>query len=199
MAKNNQECGDELIVALQNGCEEAFTRIYKKYWYQMFLVAYRKLQNKEIAEEIVQDIFTRLWRDRQKVCIKSLDYYLFTSVRYEVIDSLRIQGSKNDYVDYYQYFISGHENNTQNTIEYNDLIKSIDLGLDVISGKSKEIFKLHRMEQWSIPQIAAHFNISEKAVEYHITKATKSLRIYLKENHISLNILSIGLFLESIL
>jgi DNA-directed RNA polymerase specialized sigma24 family protein len=53
-----------LLLALKNGDAEAFTAIYKAYWYDMYLVAYRKLRNKEAAEEIVQDIFLRFWRER---------------------------------------------------------------------------------------------------------------------------------------
>ncbi len=178
--------GQHLIESLKAGDEEAFTRIYKEYWYRMFLVAYRKLQNKEVAEEMIQDIFTRLWKERAKLQIASLDYYLFSAVRYEVIDHIRTQGAQAKYLDYYKAFSSFEDCNTEDVIVYNDLSKVVDEGIEILPEKSREIFKLHRQENWSVSQIASHYQLSEKAVEYHLTKATKSLRSHLKDELILL-------------
>lgn len=183
-----------LIQSLQNGNEEAFTIIYKEYWYRMFLVAYRKLQHREIAEELVQDIFTRLWKEREQLQVTSLDYYLFSAVRYEVIDQIRVQGSQNKYLDYYKAFSTFEDCNTENLIAYNDLSKVVDEGLDVLPEKSKEIFKLHRLENWPVSKIATHFQLSEKAIEYHLSKATKSMRVYVKDA-----LISVFLFISFIL
>ncbi|MEO6281964.1 MAG: sigma-70 family RNA polymerase sigma factor [Dyadobacter sp.] len=175
-----------LIEALRSGDEQAFTTIYKEYWYRMFVVAYRKLQHREVAEELIQDIFTRLWKERESVKIISLDYYLFSAVRYEVIDYIRAYGPQNAYLSYYQAFTKFEETNTENTIAFNELVENIDKGLDTLPEKSKEVFRLSRMENWTVSQIAGHMHLSEKAVEYHLTKATKSMRSYLKESLISL-------------
>jgi RNA polymerase sigma-70 factor (ECF subfamily) len=183
-----------LIEGLKAGNEEAFTAVYKEYWYRMFLVAYRKLQHREVAEEIIQDIFTRLWKEREKLQISSLGYYLFSAVRYEVIDHIRTQGSENKYLDYYKSFSSFEDCTTEDAIAFNDLSRTVEEGLDILPEKSKEIFKLHRLENWPVAKIARHFQLSEKAVEYHITKATKSMRIYLRDALISLTFLLSALF-----
>lgn len=185
MLESERLSEQKLIEALRSGDENAFTAIYKEYWYKMFLVAYRKLQHREIAEELIQDIFTRLWKEREKVQIVRLDYYLFSAVRYEIIDHIRACRPQNEYLDYYLAFSEFEDFSTENTVAFNDLVETIDKGLDILPEKSKEIFKLNRIENWSVPQIADHFELSEKAVEYHLTKATKSIRIYLKEVLIS--------------
>jgi RNA polymerase sigma-70 factor (family 1) len=183
-----------LIEGLKAGNEEAFTAVYKEYWYRMILVAYLKLQHREVAEEIIQDIFTRLWKEREKLQISSLGYYLFSAVRYEVIDHIRTQGSENKYLDYYKSFSSFEDCTTEDAIAFNDLSRTVEEGLDILPEKSKEIFKLHRLENWPVAKIARHFQLSEKAVEYHITKATKSMRIYLRDALISLTFLLSALF-----
>ncbi|MHA4737395.1 RNA polymerase sigma factor [Dyadobacter sp. MSC1_007] len=170
-----------LLLALQEGDEAAFTTIYNRYWYNMFLVAYRKLQNKEVAEELVQEIFLRLWRERANVEIKSLNYYLFSAVRYEVIDQIRAKGPADEFLDHYRAFAGFEDWNTENQIAVNELSRMIDEGLHILPEKSKEIFRLHKFEYWPISRIALHFKISEKAVEYHLTKSVKSVRAYLKE------------------
>jgi len=171
----------DLIEGLRAGDRNAFTAIYQEYWYRMFVVAQRKLQNRELAEELIQDIFTRLWKERETIRITQLDYYLFSAVRYEVIDQIRAVGRQNNYIQYYHAFRSFEDLNTENTVALNDLIGMIDKGLEILPDKSREVFQLSRLENWSVQKIALHMGLSEKAVEYHLTKATKSIRIYLKE------------------
>lgn len=177
---------EDLIEGLRAGDRDAFTIIYKEYWYRMFTVAHRKLQNRELAEELIQDIFTRLWKERETIKITQLDYYLFSAVRYEVIDHIRAVGRQNTYIQYYQAFSTFEDLNTENTVALNDLMGMIDKGLEILPEKSREIFQLSRMQNWPVAKIAQHMELSEKAVEYHLTKATKSIRIYLKEILISI-------------
>lgn len=190
MLDSTHSSDQELIEALRRGDEQAFTTIYNTYWYRMFLVAYRKLQHREVAEELIQDIFTRLWKEREKAVIIRLDYYLFSAVRFEVIDYIRTFGPRNEYLAYYQSFAESQDQSTENTVAFNELSESIDRGLEALPEKTREVFKLSRIENWPVSKIAAHMQLSEKAVEYHITKATKAMRIYLHEALISLVVLT---------
>lgn len=177
---DNDKAG-HLLLALQNGDAEAFTAIYKAYWYDMFLVANRKLRNKEAAEEIVQDIFLRLWRERDTQRIENLNYYLFAAVRYEVIDYIRSKGRSFEYLDYYGAVDSIGDFNTENQLALDELLRVIDECLHILPEKTREIFRLHKLEYWPISRIAARFSLSEKAVEYHLTKSVRLVRTHLKE------------------
>lgn len=175
-----------LISRLRDGDEEAFTTIYKEYWYKMFLVAYRKLENRELAEELVQEIFTRLWKERMRLRINNLDYYLFSSVRYEVIDHIRRQATKAVYENHLKAFSNFEDLNTENQIAFDDLVTTVYKGLDILAEKPREIFRLNRLEHWPVAKIAAHYNLSEKTIDYHLANATKFIRIYLNEMLVSL-------------
>ena len=142
---DNDKAG-HLLLALQNGDAEAFTAIYKAYWYDMFLVANRKLRNKEAAEEIVQDIFLRLWRERDTQRIENLNYYLFAAVRYEVIDHIRTKGRTFEYIDYQESFDSIQDLNTENQLALDELLRVIDECLHILPEKTREIFRLHKLE-----------------------------------------------------
>ena len=50
-----------LLKDLREGSEEAFLKIYEAYWYKVFLIAYKRLGKKDIAEELTQDLFLKLW------------------------------------------------------------------------------------------------------------------------------------------
>lgn len=177
---DNDKAG-HLLLALQNGDADAFTAIYKAYWYEMFLVAYRKLRNKEAAEEIVQDIFLRLWRERETLRIQHLNYYLFSAVRYEVIDHIRGKGPTIEYLDYYESSNGVQDMNTENQLALDELLRVLDESLHVLPEKTQEIFRLHKLEYWPVAHIAKHFGLSEKAVEYHLTKSVRLVRQHLKE------------------
>ena len=177
----DKEKADHLLLALQNGDAEAFTAIYKAYWYDMFLVANRKLRNKEAAEEIVQDIFLRLWRERGTQRIENLNYYLFAAVRYEVIDCIRTKGRSFEYLDYYGAVDSIQDLNTENQLALDELLRVIDECLHILPEKTREIFRLHKLEYWPVSRIATRFGLSEKAVEYHLTKSVRLVRTHLKE------------------
>lgn len=177
---DNDKAG-HLLLALQNGDAEAFTAVYKAYWYDMFLVAYRKLRNKEAAEEIVQEIFLRLWRERNTLRIENLNYYLFSAIRYEVIDYIRTKGRTLEYLDDYGSFESMQDLNTENQLALDELLRVIDECLHILPEKTREIFRLHKLEYWPISRIATRFGLSEKAVEYHLTKSVRVVRTHLKE------------------
>ena len=181
MSEKNRVSEEYLIAGLKGGDEEAFTKIYKEYWYRMFQVAWRKLENKEIAEELIQDIFTRLWKERAHLHIQNLDYYLFSAVRYETIDYIRAKGSQKNYDSYFRAFSRFEDMNTENTIAFNDLVSHIHKGLEILPEKPREIFRLNQLEHWPVPKIAAYFNLSEKAIKYHLANATKFFRTYLNE------------------
>ncbi len=177
---------ETLLNGLRAGELNAFQTIYQHYWYPLFLVAFRKLKNKEVAEELVQDIFVKLWERRATVRIIHLRYYLFSAIRYAVIDHIRTQVTQEQYNTYYRAFLVQEDATTEETILGNELLAILEDGLETLPEKSKEIFRLNYLDNWSVARIATHLHLSEKAVEYHLTKAVKFLRMHCKEHFIIL-------------
>lgn len=182
MPENQRVSDQELIEALRDGQEWAFTAIYDQYWYPLYRVGLHKIGQKHVVEEMVQDIFTRLWNEREKLVTNNLNYYLFSAIRFEVIDYIRKVGPRSRYLAYYQLFGSFIETNTENEVAYNELLRSIDQSLKPFSPETQQIFKLSRIESWTVPQIAIYLNLTEKQVEYHLGKASKAVRVYLNES-----------------
>jgi len=160
--------------------KRAFDEIYEFYWYRIYLVAYRRLKNKEIAEEIAQDIFLKLWEKKSELYIKSLENYLFSSVKFAVIDHIRKQILLGKYTDHYQLFQIISENQVEEQLNIKDLSTSIEAGITQLPEKSQIVFRLSRFDFWTNEQIASHLQLSEKSVEYHLTKSLKFLRNFLK-------------------
>ncbi|GAB2769155.1 RNA polymerase sigma-70 factor [Rhabdobacter roseus] len=180
------ESEQALLEALKEGSREAFTVIYEKYWYDLYLTAFRRLKKKEVAEELVQDVFVKLWENRQVLHVQQLENYLFRAIKYSVIDYIRAELVQNRYLDYHKAFVSLQDTQTEETVAYHNLQLLLEQGLITLPPKSQEIFRLSRMESWSTHKIALHFSLSDKAVEYHLTRSLKVLRLYLKELVVSL-------------
>lgn len=186
MDYKQDEGGMQTLQGVDFRNRDFFIHVYNQYWYRMFQQAYRKLKEKEIAEEIVQDIFTGIWKDRERIRVGNLEAYLFGSVRNEIIDHIRKNSHREKYREYFLTYQNCEDESTESTIFYNDLVQSVENVIDGFPQKTREIFRFSRVENWSVGKIAVHFGISEKAVEYHLTKVTKTLKTNLKEHLVSL-------------
>ena len=172
---------EDILRALSEGSEEAFLKIYELYWYKVFLIAYKRLGKKDIAEELTQDLFLKLWEKRRTLKPQKLDNYLCVSIRNSVIDHIHSGLVANKYIDFYKAFVESSSSETQHTVEFDDLSEAIEKGLLKLPVKTQEVFKLSRMNHWAPDKIAKHLNLSEKTVGYHLTKSLKFMRTYLRE------------------
>jgi RNA polymerase sigma-70 factor (family 1) len=173
---------EELLMKdLREGSEHAFLKIYETYWYKVFLIAYKRLGKKDIAEELTQDLFLKLWEKRQTLKPQKISNYLFVSIKNSVIDHIQSGLVAGKYIDFYKSFGEHSSSSTEETVQYDDLTEAIERGLSELPGKTQEVFKLGRMHNWSSDKIAKHLNLSEKTVGYHLTKSLKFMRAYLRE------------------
>ncbi|HMI05623.1 MAG TPA: sigma-70 family RNA polymerase sigma factor [Pedobacter sp.] len=173
---------NELIVLFKGSCQHAFKEIYLRYWQKVYQVAYRKVHHKELAEELTQNLFTELWRRRETAVINSLSAYLFGSLKYSIINhykSLLVQENYHNYIKASNNY--GIVNNTDYLLMLNELSEALAKGIALLPKKTAEVFRMSRIEHRSVKDISEQLNISEKAVEYHITQSLKSIRFYLKE------------------
>lgn len=180
----------ELLEAIRNDDEKAFRELFRRYWRKVRDMAYARVRSKDVTEEIVQDLFVSLWNKRASLSVNNLPAYLFTSVKHRVLNYVESQLVRKKHWEYYKKFIPLQENSTQQVVEFSELMEAIEDGIGHLPEKSKKVFRLNRLEGRSIPEIADILNLSEKAIQYHLTKSLKKLRLHLKDY-----ILTIYLFL----
>jgi RNA polymerase sigma-70 factor (family 1) len=165
----------QLIDRLKSGDDGALTAIYKKYWQQLYLSAYHILKDEQACEDIIQELFIKLWDNRSSVQISvSLKAYLYASIRYEVYRQVRNSMSTSDVFD--TLFDRLQTPVDYENIEYKELIAQVSSAVNALPQKCREVYKLSREEYLSHKQIASRLNISTKTVENHLTKALKQLR-----------------------
>lgn len=173
---------DEILLRLLKADDgKAFKEIYSRYWKIIFESAYRRLASAEIAKELVQTVFLRIWEKRHIIQINHLQSYLQAAIRNRVINYIESTLVHKKYLQHVMDTTSGTCRRTESAITFHELSQAIEKAIDLLPEKTRHVFRLSRFDHLSIREIAASLNISEKAVEYHITQSLKTLRLQLKD------------------
>lgn len=170
---------EQLVVLLTQSNKKAFDAIYERYWKTLYAVAYHQLGTKEEAEDIVHGVFERIWNNRNTLTINCLKAYLVVSVRHLSINYIKSQITYRKFQEYL-IFQEIHKNfSTEDIVNYTELQRVVNEVLKKLPEKTVEVFRMSRFENKSVREIAAHLSLSEKAVEYHITKSLKFIKEHL--------------------
>jgi len=162
---------------LREGEEGAFTEVYNRYWQVLFNVAANKTNNLAEAEELVQDIFLDVWKRRETIDITSnLRAYLAVALKYRVINLLAKRNRRLRYEQYAGKKLSIADASTEQWLGFNELNERISRLVADLPDKCRVVYQLKKESGYSQREIAIHLQISEKAVEAHISRALKTLR-----------------------
>lgn len=171
---------EELIRLLKQDRLGAFREIYSRYWKKLFDEAYKRLKNRELAEEVVQELFTTLWTKRQVLQINTtIGAYLHSAIANQVIDIYRKELVRSRYKEAFKVVHTEIDNSTEDSIMLKDLVYTIDEEISHLPDKCRSVFELSRKEHKSNKEIASYLGISEKTVEQHLTRALKQIRLTL--------------------
>lgn len=170
----------ELFSLVKHENVEAFEVMYKRYWPELIDAAYKRLQSRQKAEDIVQEIFISLYNKREILEVTvSLKAYLNKALKFKVLNEFRSADVRNTYVKT-QFLSDLCKNDFAQEIEAKELNRKIDHLLAQLPTKCRQVFNLSRYENKSNKEIALELNISVSTVEKHIGKALKVLRNNLK-------------------
>ena len=168
----------ELIDRLRDGEESALTELYNRFWQSLFMSAYNILKDKELCEDIIQDIFMNIWNNREKLEIHiSLKGYMYACTRYQVFNHFKKNKDK-IHVELFDDLDKRFQYATPETLlMHEELVQQINAIVESLPQKCQQVYKLSREEQLSHKEIAAQLDISTKTVENHITKALQTIRL----------------------
>ena len=178
MTKLHDLADDELLALFEQDDIAAFEEIYNRYWLKLYAAAYKRLKDREAAKELVQDFFTGFWLNRAQLKIhSSLQGYLFTSIKYLVLNYKRAENVRMAYSELLLWASNKAYNSTEEYLTYKELKESVDIGINQLPPKCRSVFELSRNQYKTNKEIAKLLDISEKTVENHLTKALKYLKV----------------------
>lgn len=166
----------DLIKSLKKGDEIGYTYLVKTYHHKLCVYALSLSNNDDSAEDIVQNVFMSIWKNRFKLKEEFvLKSYLYKSVYNEFIDQYRKQKTvltlEKKYIDALTYIVEEEDEKS-----LDGLMKLVKKEIESLPTKCKQTFLLSKEEGLTNIEIAEHLNVSIKSVEAHITKAYSILR-----------------------
>jgi RNA polymerase sigma-70 factor (ECF subfamily) len=168
---------------IANGNKLAFNTLFGEYYEELCEFAFRIIGSKELAEEIVADVFAHIWIKREELNITiSLKAYLYKSTKNMTISYIRKKKNNTIPLDDILPFHESIAENPESNILKKERIVAYEKILSIIPNKSRIIFKMHRIDSLKYREIADILNISQKTVEKHMGKALKILRNYNAES-----------------
>lgn len=164
--------------ALQRGDESALRCIFDWYYRALLTDAYRLTANKEIARDIVQEVFVEIWKKRERIAVQlSVKAYLRKSVLNRSLNYLRTRHRLVlDLPDDLPEQPDESPQRLADLLETEEIEAKVRHAIETLPEKCRIIFVLSRFEKMSHKAIASELDISVKTVENQITKAIKTLR-----------------------
>lgn len=183
----------ELVSLLKAGSSEAFRILLDRYGSKLYRFSFSYLRNRYDAEEIVQEVFLKIWKIREELSPdKPFDSFLFTIAKNGILNTIRKEKSQKAYLDYSALY-PGENILTDEELNFRELQNAYERAIDQLSPKRKEIYRLSREKFLSNTEIADHLGISVKTVENQMTSALAGIRQALRIQGFSL-LLFFGLF-----
>jgi len=175
---------NELLSLVKEGDKDAYTEIYRRYWKTLYALSYNRLRDIQAAEDIVHEVFTSLWNNREQSVIQNLSAYLATAVKYLVIGNLRKLATHNNFLNSVEYYSDVVLADPINDLYNKRLLILLKEEVERLPEKCKLIFKYSREKHKSVKEIAEELQISPSTVENQLNKALGRLKIVLKNFNI---------------
>jgi len=178
-----------MIERLIKGDEKAFEQIFHLYYQRLLNFAKAYVINKEIAREIVQEAYLKLWETRSRLKPDTNpEAFLFTLVRNQSLNYLKHCLVEQKYsqiaqeqVEIYRLNYSVLKNDITEKFFFNEIKIKLDKAIKQLPPRCKKVFELSRVQELQNKEIATELNISIKTVENHITEALRRLRAAIKD------------------
>lgn len=168
------------IEKMKAGDRESFNQVFRRYYSPMVRFCIRYVADSDIASEIVQDLFVKLWSNREKISFNtSFESYMLTSVRNSALTYINKERS---HAEANLRVFSEESDNTDpsETLQSNNLEESYRKILKDMPEKRREVFLASRYDGLKYSEIAEKLGISQKTVEAQMSAAIKQLKDGLK-------------------
>ena len=184
---DNKSNTTSFLSLLKKGDKVAYETLFRLYYSKLIHIAKSYLVYQEDAEEVVQEVFLKLWEQKEKLeTVKNINAYLYAMTKYSCLDKLKHEKVKRKYIENdlkakanIQYGFIKDE--AASLLIENELQQKIIQSIDLLPEKCKQVFIKSRMEGLKHQEIANELGISHRTVDAHISKAIRHMKLHLKD------------------
>ena len=180
-----------LLEEIKKGNEEAFEFLFTSYYPRLRGYASRFVNDDEVVRDIIQESFLKFWEKRAFIEAVSISSLLFAIVRNSCLNYLKhIQLLEQRSLEHLEA-IGGSEElyyldfslNPEYTLLYKELEEQVDIVLQTLPARCREVFMMSRFKKMKNREIAETLQISTTAVEKHIAKALANFSKHFKDKY----------------
>lgn len=173
----------ELLLRLAKGDEAAFTALYRHYSGPLYINFLRMVKDEAVAEEIIQDLFSRIWLKRETINIeKNFSAYLYRTGYNLVMDFYRKVKRDQVLYDKFRQVATENYSHIEEILHLKDSQALISKALDTLPPQQRKVFELCRIEGHTYKEAAEMLGISHHTVKEYFVKANQAIRKYITGN-----------------
>ncbi len=169
--------------------EKGFELLFRKYYANLCNHAIRFVYSKELAQDIVAEVFTNFWQNKGYENIKtSYRSYLYASVRYRAYNAIKVELNRTTHLENTDFDFWYSDNSPvlqpDEILHFHELTKRLDVAIQHLPQQSRKAFQLNRLEGKKYIEVATEMQITVSAVERLISRALSKIREELKSEWI---------------
>lgn len=175
----------ELLLNIKVGSEPAFRQLYERYAPKVYNMSMKYLDNPFLAQDTVQDVFTRVWQHREELTeVQHFEAWLTRVTRNNLINQLKkkIPVALVEDGELYHPPVDRPSARPVQRTEYRELVALIEQAIGQLPARPRQVY-LFRQEGLSHKEIAAEMNISYNTVREHMSKALAGIRQFLESHY----------------
>ena len=183
MGSNTQHTDSELFELVSQGDKQAFHQVFELYKTKLYFFVLHIVNKEAESEELVQDIFLRLWVSRLALGgISNPDSYLFVIARNRSLDYIQQTAKERKMKDVLARTMAFGENTTEEEVNLNESKRLIEAAISKLPEQQARVFRLSKEQGLKRFEIAQALNISENTVKNHLGEAIRFIKKYLHEH-----------------
>lgn len=177
----------KLMTQLANDCETAFKVIYNRYHNRIYALSIRYLKTPVLAQEVVQDVFLKLWFERKNMNANlPVEAWLVTVAKNKLINQFKKITKEWVVLKAYQVEKSSFTDDGDSKLMNNDFERQLHSMINCLPQMQKRVFHFAKEDGLSYNEIAAKMQISPLTVKTHMARALEKLRKSLKQYGVNL-------------
>ncbi len=199
MAKEIYDDEKWLLEQLKQGSTAAFTQLFRKYSGPMYFNVLKMVKDEQISEEIVQDIFARIWQKRESIEIEqSFASYIYRIGQNMVIDFYRkLKRDRNLYA-HFKAVATENYSHIEEELHGKEYESFLNKAIDTLPPQQKKVYQLCKIEGRTYKEAAIHLGISPFTVKEHFSKAKSSIQKFInKKMDTALGLMFIAIIRET--
>ena len=172
-----------ILAQIAEGNEKAFEQLFEKYCDNIYGVAFNYTKSAEVAEEVTQDVFVKLWFKRKSLAtLQSLENYLFIIARNHIINIFNRNKKDKNFIEHILHHFEENNATPEDILLFKESQELIAQAIATLPHQQQMVYELRRIQGLSLEEVAVKMEISRNTARNHLNRALQNIRQFLKDH-----------------